>query len=72
MFIILLQPHLVSAAQLVDLVDEHDRVGGGRCLEALDQLAGHRANVRAPVALQNSRNAAFIKGALQLLMNRCG
>mmetsp|Transcript_28790 Transcript_28790/g.73373 ORF Transcript_28790/g.73373 Transcript_28790/m.73373 type:complete len:463 (+) Transcript_28790:906-2294(+) len=41
----------VAAPQLVDLVDQHQRVGGLRVLEALHHLAGHGAHVRAPVAL---------------------
>jgi hypothetical protein len=39
-----------TAAELVDLVDEHERVAGARQLQALNHLARHGAHVRAPVA----------------------
>ena len=39
------------APELVDLVDQDHGVHGPRLLEALDGLAGHRADVRPPVAL---------------------
>ena len=37
-------------AQLVDLVQQEQRIGGLRLLHALDDLAGHRADIGAPVA----------------------
>mmetsp|Transcript_97484 Transcript_97484/g.275763 ORF Transcript_97484/g.275763 Transcript_97484/m.275763 type:complete len:373 (+) Transcript_97484:1004-2122(+) len=40
---------LVPTADLVDLVDEHQRVSGLRLLHALNDLPWHGANVRAPV-----------------------
>ena len=40
--------YLVASAQLVDLVDEHQRVAGGGALEALHHLAGHGAHIGTP------------------------
>lgn len=40
-----------AAPDLVDLVDEHEGVAHGRRLEALDELAGHGADVGAAVPL---------------------
>mmetsp|Transcript_76392 Transcript_76392/g.206414 ORF Transcript_76392/g.206414 Transcript_76392/m.206414 type:complete len:305 (+) Transcript_76392:948-1862(+) len=42
----------VIATQLVDLVDQHHRVRALGDLQALDELPGHGAHVRAPVAAQ--------------------
>ena len=40
---------LEPAPELVDFVDQNHRVGNARALEALHQLTGHGAHVRAPV-----------------------
>jgi hypothetical protein len=42
----------VTSAQLVDLVDEHQRVAGAHGLQCLHHLAGHGAHICAAVALQ--------------------
>lgn len=41
----------MAPPQLVDLVDEDQRVGDAASLQTLDGLAGHRADVGAAVAL---------------------
>jgi hypothetical protein len=42
---------VVAGADLVDLVEHDHRVGGAGVLHGLDELAGHGADVGAPVAL---------------------
>lgn len=47
--------HLVTPAQLVNLVDQHKRVAAARGLQALNHLARHRTHISATVACRGER-----------------
>ena len=62
---------LVAAPQLVDLVNEHDGVGHAHALEGLDELARHRADVGAPVALDLGHVGQSSDGEAEELAVEC-